>query len=708
MVRKYTCILIFLLLAVSIRKASAQFTSKIKTQLKLADREFKDLRFVSAVRYLDAVLEEDSTNVKAIEMMAYSNRNLRNYKESLTWFQKLSTQKEMKPVWALHYAEALANNQKYEQAESWYRKYLKLIPTDKRAKAFVKAGAFSMQDNAEWKVERTKLSSIADEYAPMYLHDGLLFASNRLESKLINPVYGWNQKPYSDLYFIDNINDILVSGGKSDGGDQRILRVKFNDDDTAPTSNDTKTPAEFDRDWLRNLAEEGEPEVLIHAVKGRVNTKYNEGPAAMLPEGAVIFTRNNYKGLIAGKSKAGVVKLKMYIAKGPKWSKIEEFSYNSDNYSVGHPTVSKDGRVMIFSSDMPGGQGGVDLYYSVRAGNGKKWGRPVNLGAKINTEGDEMFPHFLNDNTLLFSSTGYAGLGGLDIFEVSLKDYLPSAPPKNLGAPINSYADDFGMIRSPDGKSGFFSSNREGTDDIYYYTRQKFHVYLKGTLTDASTKIAPLKSEIYLRHANGTDTLRVNRKGEFGKELAKSTDYEVISFAEGYVSKRAFVTTNNINQDSTLIVNLKVDKSEKAQVWVDKNCDSLKRLYAVKNIYYDLDRSYIRDDAKPTLNVLAEMMLDHKEISVITSSHCDTRASAEYNKALSLRRGEAAKAYLISRGVPASRIKVEYYGKSRLVNRCTDGMPCSEEDQQQNRRTEFDVIVNGVNLTQMECGPSKK
>lgn len=705
LVRKYICFLVLFFSVTIVQKANAQLSFRLKGQLKQAERDYKDLRYVAVVENLEEVLAEDSSNVKAIEMMAYSNRNLRNYKQSLKWFRKLTELKEMKAVWALHYAEALSNNQKYEQAENWYRRYLKLTPTDKRAKAFVKAGVFSMQDNAEWKVEKTKLSSVADEYAPMYFHDGLMFASNTLESKLINPVYGWNQKPYSDLYYISSINSILT-GKDGSSGSSRASSVKFNDDDTAPTSNDNRTVAEFDREWLKELAEQGNS-VEAKRVKGKVNTRYNEGPGALMPEGAFIFTRNNYKSLLPGKSEGGVVKLKMYIAKGKNWNKIEEFSYNSDNYSVGHPTVSKDGRVMIFSSDMPNGQGGVDLYYSVRAGNGKRWGRPVNLGSRINTEGDEMFPHFLNDNTLLFSSTGYAGFGGLDIFEISLKDFLPSGPPKNLGAPINSNADDFSMIRSPDGKSGFFSSNRDGSDDIYYYTRQKFHVNLKGLLTDAALKVAPLKGVIYLRHANGIDTLKVNRKGDFAKELSKNTDYEVIGTGEGYVSKRVFISTNNIESDSTILVNMKLDKSEKPQIWVSNNCDSLKRVFAVKNIYYDLDRSYIREESKPTLNVLAEMMLNHKEISLITSSHCDTRASAEYNKALSLRRGEAARAYLISRGVPASRIKVEYYGKSRLVNRCTDDTPCSEEDQQLNRRTEFDVILNGVNLTQMDCGGRK-
>lgn len=698
--KKYYIIVLVLLAAFS--ETSLAQSSKIKPQLKMAEKEYNNLRFLSAVKYLQPVLSIDSGNVRAQELMAYSQRNLRNYDEALYWFAKLSQQSNMKTLWALHYAEALANKEQYELAENWYRKYLKLVPGDKRATSFVKAGAFSMEDNAEWKVSKTKLNTVAAEYSPLYYKKGLIFTSNRLESKLMKPVFGWDQTPYSNLYYVDSLEAIAAGSSASSPAAKKNPQYVFNDDDTSPTSNDSKTLGELNNTWLKNVMADENSGLTILPVPGKVNSKFNEGAAVLLPEGSLMFTRNNYQSGNVGKSENGTIKLKLYTASGPDWSKIEAFPYNDDEYSVGHPAISKDGNVLIFASDKPGGFGGTDLYYSVRSGEGRFWGKPVNMGPKINTEGNELFPSFANDGILLFSSTGYAGFGGLDIFEVTLKDLKPTGVPKNLGAPINSFGDDFGMIRSADGKSGYFSSNRDGSDDIFEYKRQNYHVKLEGVLLDAYTKI-PLKGKVYLGHSYGTDTLFVKRKGDFGKELVKETDYEVIGMHPGYVTKRVFISSAGIKDDSTIVVNLLLERANKSQQWVAKNCDSLKKVFKVDNIYYDLDKSFIREDARLPLQRLVRLMEDHPEMTVITASHCDSRASSGYNKALSLRRGAAAKAYLVSKGISPKRISVEYYGKSRLLNSCFDGVPCSEEDQQLNRRTEFDVVLNGVNLTQMDC-----
>ena len=696
----YTLIAIFLL---ALPGKTFSQSSKLRAQLKLAEKEYKGLRFVSAIKYLNIVLSEDPSIIKAQEMMAYSNRNLRNYDEALQWFTKLCKNPTLKPTWALHYAEALANKERYEESESWYRKYLKLVPGDKRATSFVKAGAFSLQDNAEWKVTKTNLSSAAAEYSPIYYNEGLMFCSNRLLPKPLEPVFGWDQTPYTNLYYVKSLEDISEGGSAVPEVTKKKTSYIFNDDDTSPTSNDSRTLGEFNHTWLKSEAASDKLNLSLKPVKGKVNSRYNDGPGVLLQDGSFIFTRNNFNKGKVGKSTNGTVKLKLYTASGKGWTKIKEFPHNSDEYSVGHPAINKDGNIMIFASDMPGGYGGADLYYSVRNGANRPWGKPINLGSKVNTEGNELFPFWAEDGTLLFSSTGYAGFGGLDIFEVSLKEVKPVSLPKNLGAPINSFADDFGIIRSTDGKSGYFSSNRAGSDDIYSYSRQKFHVKLQGLIADTRTKVSPKGSQIYLRHANGIDTLTVNRKGEFSKELSKETDYEVIGYSPEYVSKRAFISTVGIEDDSTIVVNINLDKAEKSQLWVNNNCDSLKKVYSIANIYYDLDRAFVRDEDKPNLNKLVDLMKTHPEISVITASHCDSRASSEYNKALSLKRGEAARTYLVSKGIAPGRVRVEYYGKSRLVNRCYDDVPCAEEDQQLNRRTEFDVILNGVNLTQLEC-----
>lgn len=674
-----------------------------KAQLKVAEQHYKRFHYLSAVNYLKPILQTDSTNVIAQEMIANSYRHLRNYDDALLWYEKLVEQPNMKSEWALYYAEALANKEKYEESEKWYRKYLSLVPKDKRASSFAQAGLASFQGNSDWVVYQTNLNTAASEYAPTWYKKGLLFVSNRQPKEVVKSVFGWDNTPYSNLYAFDNlekIKKVKIDSNMASSGFV-MSSYKTNDDDTEITSNDSKTIGVYNYNiYNRNQKLSTQDAYLL---KGKINTRFHEGPSVVAPDGSLIFTRNNYSGLMPGKSKDGTVKLKLFNASGTNWDRLEELSFNSDEYSVGHPALSSDGNVLIFVSDMPGGFGGKDLYYSVRTSSGKQWTKPVNMGRRINTEGNEMFPFWGKDGVLFFSSTGYAGLGGLDVFEVMLKDLRPQGIPHNLGAPINSSADDFGLIRSEDGKSGFFSSNRSGNDDIYAYTRQSYSIKLAGKILDAQTKVAWPGSWVYLRTSEGIDTLKVNRNGEFTFELSKETDYEVIGYNPDYVTKRQFISTTGIRTDSTIVVNFMLDKAESSQRWVTQNCDSLKRVFNVANIYYDLDKSFIREESKPVLDKLAQLMKLYPEISIITASHCDSRASSGYNRALSLRRGEATKTYLISRGINPRRVRVEYYGKSRLVNRCYDGVNCSEEDQQLNRRTEFDVLLNGVNLSQLDC-----
>src|SRR5690606_21783137 len=243
--------------------------------------------------------------------------------------------------------------------------------------------------------------------------------------------------------------------------------------------------------------------------------------------------------------------------------------------------------------------------------------------------------------------------------------------------------------RAEDGKSGFFSSNRAGNDDIYKFEQASYRVIFAGQVTDGRTRIPLGGSRILLRTLDGVDTVMTNGRGEFRLDMRKETDYEITAQKLGYVSQLVFKTSIGIDRDSVVRTDMQLFKTESLQQYVISNCDSLKRVFAVESIFYDLDRDEIRPDARRALDHLASLMRRHPEMSVITSSHCDSRASEDYNRNLSLRRGNAAKNYLVARGINGSRIKVEYYGKTRLLNRCYDGVICSEADQQLNRRTEF-------------------
>jgi outer membrane protein OmpA-like peptidoglycan-associated protein len=684
-----------------------QENKTMTVEMRKATDDFQSLRYTAAINSLNKALKKDSNNVFAQDMLAYSHKMVKNYREALKGYEKLVKQKNLKPEWALYYAESLASNQQYESSEGWYRKYLTLVPADKRALLFARANASNFNKNlGNWSVYFLNLNTQSSEYSPVYYKNGLIFSSNRKTHNPIKRVFQWDQTPFTNLYFVPKLNDLkevnpdsLIRLAKK----QKNKSYSFNDDDTAPTSNDSKILGTYHSAIIKdNLASILAPTLDLQLLKGNINTKYHEAAAAVFPDGSIVYTRNNFINGHVQKSVAGVNKLKLYTASGDHLNKVTEFPHNSNEYSTGHPTLHQNGTIMIFASDRPGGFGGTDLYYTVRSGNGA-WNTPVNMGKRINTEGNELFPYLDKDNTLYFASTGHPGLGGLDIFEVALKEMSPVDQPKNMGMPINSPKDDFSLIKSADGKQGYFSSNRRGNDDIYQFKRTVQLITLQGTVTDMRTRVPLTNSRLVMRHLDGTDTLITNAKGEYKRVLPKDTDYEITAHKQGFVNKIAFVTSQGITQDSVIQLDIKLNKTETLQQNVLSNCAVLKRTFAVKNIYYDLDRSEIRPDAITALEELFQLMRKNPEISVITSSHCDSRASDDYNRKLSLRRGHAAKAYLVKKGIAADRIQVEYYGKTRIINSCYDGVPCSEQDQQLNRRTEFDIVIHGVNITRQDC-----
>ena len=657
--------LILVLTALSFQ-LNAQISSNLQPKendplLKKAVMEYEQLHYVSAIDLFLQFKKKFPYYLPATEMLANSYRQIKDYKNSLHWYEQLCAEDEIKADWALYYAEALANNEQYEQSEQWYRKYLGMIPSDRRAQAFAKMNLQNVSKNPNgYKVKYTNINNNASDYSPIYYKKGLLFSSNRKESA--GPLFKWDNTSFSDLYVIDDLESIQASA----------------------------------------TAEVSKP-LEVHKAPGNVNSSYHEGAAVLLPEGSLMFTRNNYSGGRTRTSSDGINKLKLFTAGGKNWTDIEEFPYNSNEYSVGHPAISPKGDILIFASDKPGGFGGTDLYYSVRIGPEKLWGKPVNMGPKINTEGNEMFPYWDKDHTLYFSSTGHAGLGGLDIFEVKLKDLKPQYPPKNLGMPINSAADDFGLINNKDGSKGFFSSNRAGNDHILSFEKKDYTIMLEGLVIDASTKRPIASSTVDIRSSEGALTMvNTDQYGKFSMELKRETEYDFLAQKSSYLNNGTNLSTSGVEEDKTFNVVIELNKPKTDQQWVLDHCDSLKRLFQVQNIYYDLDKSNIRPDARPALDQLFELMMAHPEISINTASHTDTRATVAYNTKLSQRRGQSVKSYLVDRGIAASRVLVQFYGKSHLVNNCNE-QPCTEAMQQLNRRTEFEIIINGVNLSKINC-----
>jgi len=431
-----------------------------------------------------------------------------------------------------------------------------------------------------------------------------------------------------------------------------------------------------------------------------VNGKFHEGPAVVTPDGALIFTRSNYLNGKTSRSDEGINKLKLFTALGSDWNQIVAFPFNSDEYSVGHPAINKDGTLLIFASDMPGGFGGVDLYYSKRTSVKEEWTKPVNLGKTINTEGDELFPSIFQDHTLFFSSTGHAGLGGLDIFQVEMDSTSPKGNPLNLGMPINSSVDDFGLIRSADGNQGYFTSNRRGSDDIYSFLHQDYQIKLKGKVIEAQTSMPIAGAKVSIPNLAPLVTAA---DGSFELILAKETAYQLTASQTGYSQATTSISTVGIKTDTTLTALSKLHKPAVTPQISSYNCDSVKQQLQAFKIYYDLDKSFIRNDADQVMQKLLAFLKANPSVNIIAASHCDSRASNAYNIALSLRRSTSAKTYLVKNGIAEGRIKIQYYGENKLVNACKDGINCTEEEQQLNRRTEFYLLLSGTDLQRIDC-----
>jgi len=418
---------------------------------------------------------------------------------------------------------------------------------------------------------------------------------------------------------------------------------------------------------------------------GDVNGPFHEGPATFSADGRTMyFTRSNYFKYRLQKDGGDVSHLKLFRATlddEGRWGDLHEFAYNGEDFSTGHAALSADGRTLYFASDRPGGLGGSDLWRSVN--NGAGWREPENLGPVINTAGDEVFPTVVGD-ALHFSSTAHQNMGGLDVFETHAQGD-GWAEPRNMGYPINTPHDDFAFVMNSDGRTGYLSSDRGGPDRVHQIFVQQPLFTLEGlvfgdtippslpqatvTLTDLATE----KDSSMITSDDGRFRFRLQPNGRYHVQvrrdgmLTQSRDVSTVGMASGRVIKEDF-HLRRIELDKAIVLN---------------------------NIYFDYDMWDIRPDAVDELDRLVRLMNDNPHLSFEMSAHTDSRASEDYNLVLSDMRAMSTENYLIQHGVDPGRLSSRGYGETVLVNRCGDGVPCSEEEHQQNRRTEFKVIKVG-------------
>ncbi|MHA8097158.1 OmpA family protein [Aquirufa antheringensis] len=464
--------------------------------------------------------------------------------------------------------------------------------------------------------------------------------------------------------------------------------------------------------YKARLKSPGEIEKLELFSANLLDANANEGTPAFSKDGnTMVFARGN-----SGKSKDPSPDVDLYIStkRDGNWSTPERLAISDSIGWDGSPAFSRDGKTLYFSSNRRGGKGGLDLYRAPMDNSGR-FGRPINLGSTINTRGNELFPYVSEDGKLYFSSDGHPSLGGLDLFVASRSG--DEIQIEHLGVPINSVGDDFGLFLA-DSTQGYFSSNRvggKGDDDIYYFesTGSEDRWWSNEIMISESgeaSKVALYHLRTQIVNARNKPIAKakvgIKRNGEIQPVLFSNAEgyldiidlnpADQISFnasKEKYLTKRSEFLMDGREIPKQLLKKELTDTTfdHKITLGLAEVGEEISALFDVNPIYYDLDKSNIRPDAAAELDKIVQVLKDNPAISIELGSHTDARASAGYNLKLSQRRAESAVKYIIEHGIEASRIKAKGYGETQLINGCSDGVDCSEEAHQENRRTEFKI-----------------
>jgi len=593
--------------------------------------------------------------------IAESYIKLNDTKSAELWLAKVVSSPSYNATDLLNYAHILRGNRKYSEAINQYKKYAADNPGEaKDAERWINACNQAVEwikEPAHFEVVNVKsLNTENSDFGLMPFNDGYILTSDRkINGKLYkkDDIYGWTGNPYLKLFYYQDIDK------------------------------DAKT---------------GMEEAVFE-----LNNEYHNGPSVFnVQKKEIYFTRTKTVKIKIKPTNTDptswiknapefdyVNRLEIYTAKNENntWQGIKPFAYNNpDEYSVGHPALSPDGKILYFASDMKGGYGGSDIYYCVADINGT-WSAPKNAGNIINTSGNEVFPYIDEIGNLFFSSDGHAGMGGLDIFE-AFGSTDKWSKPQNLKYPVNSSKDDFSILFTTIDKKGFFSSNREGgvgADDVY-----SFELMPPQNLTIVAITKERLdnKTAVPLNNVNvefnsivkgESQQLVTDNSGRLFKVSDCNNNFKITATKEGYLSDFKVLETSCKGYNDTVFVELLLDK-----IIIGKPI-------VIKNIFYDFDKWNIRTDATKELDNLVNIMKDNPKINVELGSHTDARGKTMYNEVLSQKRAESAVEYIISKGVDRSRITAKGYGESEPVNGCIDGVNCSDEEFQLNRRTEFKI-----------------
>lgn len=564
-----------------------------ETSPSLADavRHFELLSYPTAITKFERILKESSTSLSETDKtsillkLAYSYKKTSNelnaekyYREALKTSPKLVGD-DLKTY--LYFAQTLAANGKFKEAQQYYDKYELVAPSLKSDKMSASVSTNAKlnsdvtrlkTDKAKYIVEYLTFNSDKPEFSPIYYKSGLVFCSGKSQGALSANKKGG----FLDLYYLSDLS--MVKGNVVDGDEEVQTKRKTDNTLTASLGNDYYSQVTANDSKTLSFFGGVDKSPVISTDKGQIaesdifsktlNTKLHEGPTTFSNDfSKIIFTRNNFNEGEQGRSEDNVTKLKLYTADNSKgvWSNPVELPFNGDDFSTAHPSLSKDGRYLYFASDRPNGFGGMDLWM-VENVNGK-WTDPKNLGKEINTKSTDAFPFVDENGNLYYASEGLGGEGGLDIFFVEMKKGMPVGKPFNIGEPFNSVNDDFGIITDGERSVGFFSSDRKkGVDDDIYRFKRQSSLYdckeLTISVIDPDNHKKPIEGAIISLSKKGdAPTTQVTNAGGLVKLCTEENiNYQIKVGKEGYINNIVGYSTRGETGDAPSIIEVPLSK----------------------------------------------------------------------------------------------------------------------------------------------------
>jgi outer membrane protein OmpA-like peptidoglycan-associated protein/tetratricopeptide (TPR) repeat protein len=721
-----TILSIFLFTAIGLAQ-STNVSTLFLNDFKKGEQFYSVLAYRNALELYLHYEERHPAERLVKERIADCYVRLNKYPEAAQWYDKLTHDSAAQPIEYYQYAQVLSQLKQYDKAADAYHKYLTDSKADIRGKLkieFLDQLNFHMRDSNLYTVSNEWFNSDQSDFGANYYKGGVVFVSAR-------------------------DRDLFI---------KRKSLASLNEDESP--LNTFFAPKIFDPE--KNV----DDQVPIFSNK-ELNSIYHDGPLTFFDGGKKIaFSRNSMRGGVPIRDATGRVNLELYFAslyEDNAIGNINPFPYNDRSYSTGHPWVSKDGSVLYFSSNRPGGFGGADIYRSTFQDG--KWTEPANVGENINTPGDEFYPFIYKDSVMFFSSNGRGGFGGLDVFGSRIENGRYGTS-NNLSFPVNSSMDDFSFVMDDSGRRGFLSSNREGGkgyDDIYRFTLNKFTLF--GTVVEKTTKEPIDNALVLIRNPDGVlvDSVLTDEHGNFYKQLEMDKDFRIRAKKGGFTSideinfrtdknyflrdtltiplwenglfvqgkiysnelqailPGATVTLDNLTtgqRDSIKIgenglYKFPVIPNNKYRVAATKeghipqgfnlNTDGIYRGNLVNDILleekflekidllFDFDQAIIKPQFFSLLDKFVKDLKRASKSTVNIGAHADSQGARQYNLPLSNRRAEAVVDYLTSSGIAKSRITARGFGEELILNRCSDGVECTEEEHSLNRRAEIKI-----------------